>query len=213
MPVRSGWMMLIAASTVAAGACSRPKPDHADRRAIAWIRLNASVYEEPLWVGEAPQPVSVLAFDSAGHAMRVFHATATARIRDDSIARIIGSKLYALSRGETRMDIELAGAHGVATIKVAERAVHDSVTLVGGQLRTWRFTPGYYEMRLVGSAGRDSADLELAPYNANCADAPRHDGQHYFCILNSASALVVRNLRRSGAHSERSGRLTVFRLP
>jgi hypothetical protein len=180
-------------------------------RPLGWVGLVSNVYEQTLWVGQPPQPLSVFARDSTGMPVRQLHGTATALVRDDSIARVIGGRLYLLSRGETRIDLDFEGVRGSAGIKVAERAVHDSLSLVGGELRTWRLPPGYYEMRL--DPARGAHGLELAAYRANCANAPRHDGQHYFCILKNGSSIIVRNTGAQGANSELTGELTVFRLP
>jgi hypothetical protein len=92
--------------------------------------------------------------------------------------------------------------------------VHDSLRLVGGELHSWRVSPGYYEMLLDVPGGTDrGAGLELGAYAANCAHAPHDEGQHYFCILKETSSILVQNVRHVGAGSERSGVLTVFRLP
>jgi hypothetical protein len=213
MPMRSGWKILMATAIVAA-ACSRAAPARVERRSISRLALQPSTFDEPLWVGQAPLPVSVVAFDSAGNTMTLLHDTATAGVRDDSVARIIGSRVYALSRGRTTVDLELGGVHGDAEIRVADRAIHDSLRMVGGELRSWRLPPGYYEMRLDLPLGQQRGrGLELATYRANCANAPRHDGQHYFCVLKDGSSIIVQNVRSHGANSERSGELTVFRLP
>jgi hypothetical protein len=182
-------------------------------RPLSWVRLAPDAYDETMWVGQPPRPLSVVAFDSAGRYVSRLHGTATALVRDDSIARIIGGRLYLLSRGETRIDLDFEGVSGGAQIKVAERAVHDSVSLVGSELRSWRLPPGYYEMWLEPRDEQGGSGLRLGVYRANCADAPRHDGQHYFCILTAASSVVVRNMRPQGARSDLSGELTVLRLP
>ncbi len=204
---------VLIATVIFAAACSRATPARSAHGTVARVTLAPNLFAEPLWVGQAPQPVSVVAFDSTGRTGTLVGGTATARVRDDSVARIIGSRVYALSRGVTTVDLDFDGARGDAVIKVAERAIHDSLRLVGGQLRTWRLPPGYYEMRLDPRDQQSGPGLELAAYRANCANAPRHDGQHYFCILKSGSSIIVQNTRAQGARSELRGELTVFRLP
>jgi hypothetical protein len=176
--------------------------------------LSGAASGERLWVGAPPRELSVIAYDSGDVPVHLPPGTATARVHHDSVARIIGSRVYALSSGRTSVDLEFDGASGGAMINVVERVVHDSLQLVGGERRSWRVPPGYYEMRLdLPRDAKPGQGLELAAYAANCAHAPRDEGQHYFCILKENSAIIVQNARPRGAHSERSGKLTVFRLP
>jgi hypothetical protein len=177
-----------------------------------WLSLSGA--NETLWVGGPPRDVAVVAYDSANHAVHLPPGTATARIHDDSIARIIGGRIYALSRGRTSVDVQFDGVSGGAAINVVERAVHDSLRLVGGELRTWRVTRGYYELRLDVSAPRERRPgLVLAAYHAKCYSVPRDDGRHYFCNLADDSAIIVRNMSPVGPSSALSGELTVLRLP
>ncbi|MGH7654010.1 MAG: hypothetical protein ACREN6_05040 [Gemmatimonadaceae bacterium] len=183
------------------------------------IRVFARIgYDEPLWVGAAPRPVlvQVQAVDSVGRPVENLRGTVSAAVRDDSVARIIGGRVYALSRGETRIDLEFAGVQnrGGGSIKVVERTVHETTRLVGGQWKSWRLAPGYYELRLDSlNDPHKPAGLELATYNANCARAPHDDGQHYFCILTARSSIIVRNPHSAGATREMFGELTAYRQP
>ena len=174
-------------------------------------------YDEPLWVGAPPRPllVEVQAVDSTGRPVENLNGTVSASVRDDSVARIIGGRVYALSRGETRVDLEFKGVSDYGgNIKVVDRAVHETARLVGGQWKTWRLAPGYYELRLDSlSDPRTPPGLELGTYNANCARAPRDDGQHYFCILTTRSSIIVRNPHPPKATRELFGELTVYRQP
>ena len=174
-------------------------------------------YDEPLWVGAPPRPlrVEVQAVDSTGRPVENLSGTVSASVRDDSVARIIGGRVYALSRGETRVDLEFEGVSDYGgNIKVVERTVHETARLVGGQWKSWRIAPGYYELRLDSlNAPHKPAGLELAFYAANCAHAPRDEGQHYFCVLTTRSSIIVRNPHSPKATRELFGELTVYRQP
>jgi hypothetical protein len=119
----------------------------------------------PLWVGGPPVAITMAAFDSAGNPVSPLRGTV--QIRDDSIARIINGRVYALARGQTRVDMDFAGVATSLPITVVERAVHDSVHLVGGELESWRVSPGYYEVQLATSShSGDSIGLELGAFHA-----------------------------------------------
>lgn len=166
----------------------------------------------PLWVGGPPVAITMRAFDSAGKPVSPLRGTA--QIPDDSIARIVGGRVYGLRRGHTRVDMDFAGVKMSQPIKVVERVVHDSVRLVGGELRSWRVSPGYYEVQLVASRHYPGSDrLELGAFHANCARAPLSGGQHYFCVLRNGASIVVRNSLPVGMSSELDGELIVFRQP
>jgi hypothetical protein len=179
-----------------------------------WITLAGVDNDTPLWVGGPPRDVMVVAFDSGNIPVHLPRGTATAEIRDDSVARIIGGRVYAVSAGRTGINLAFGGVEGGASVKVVERVVHESLSLPGGALRSWRVQPGYYELRLdLPNANGKQSELVLAAYHANCAPAPRDDGQHYFCILKDDSSIIVRNPRATGGGSDRTGELTVFRMP
>jgi hypothetical protein len=166
----------------------------------------------PLWVGGPPVAITMSAFDSAGKPVSPLRGTV--QIRDDSIARIINGRVYALARGHTRVDMDFAGVATSVPIKVVERAVHDSVHLVGGELESWRVSPGYYEVQLATSSHNgDSTGLELGAFNASCARAPVNRGQHYFCILRKGASFIVRNSKPVGPRSTLDGELIVLRQP
>jgi|ERR1019366_1088637 hypothetical protein len=166
----------------------------------------------PLWVGGPPVTITMTAFDSAGKPVGPLRGTV--QIRDDSIARIINGRVYALARGHTRVDMDFAGVATGLPIKVVERAVHDSVHLVGGELESWRVSPGYYEVQLATSSHNgDSTGLELGAFHASCARAPVNRGQHYFCVLRKGASFIVRNSKPVGPRSTLDGELIVFRQP
>ena len=179
-----------------------------------WLTLSVAGASDTLWVGGPPREISVVAYDSANHPVHLPSGTATARIYDDSIARIVGGRVYALSRGRTRVDLAFGGLSGLAGIDVVERAIHDSLRLVGGELRTWRVSPGYYEPRLDVPATREQSQaLVLGVYNGKCYSVPRDDGRHAFCHLADDSSIIVRNTAPVASGSELFGELTVLRLP
>lgn len=166
----------------------------------------------PLWVGGPPVSISMTAFDSAGKPVSPLRGTA--QIPDDSIARIVDGRVYALRRGHTRVDMDFAGIETSRPITVVERVVHDSVHLVGGELKSWRVSPGYYEVQLALSPeNEDSTGLELGAFGASCARAPLSGGQHYFCVLRKGASVIVRNSRPVGPRSKLDGELVVFRQP
>jgi hypothetical protein len=182
------------------------------------IRVFArSGYDEPLWVGAPPRPflVDVQRVDKTGRSVENLAGTVSASVHNDSIARIIGGRVYPLSRGETQVALEFDGVRsGNGSIKVVERTVHEATSLVGGELKSWRVAPGYYELRLDSLGDpRKPPGLELTTYDANCAHAPRDNGQHYFCVLSARSSIIVRNPHPAGATRELFGELTAYRQP
>jgi hypothetical protein len=180
-----------------------------------WLGLVPDLWHAPfLWVGGPPLVVSVIAYDSGNRPVHLPHGTATVRVHDDSVARIIGGRVYALSSGRTSVDLAFDGVSGDASIEVVERVIHDSLQLAGHEYRRWRLPPGYYEMRLDSLPEQThGTGLRLVAYDANCAHAPRETGQHYFCILKVSSSVIVQNTRPVGSGPELRGELTVFRLP
>jgi hypothetical protein len=181
------------------------------------IRIFArSGYDEPLWVGAAPRPllVEMQRVDRAGRGVENLTGTVSASVYNDSIARIIGGRVYPLSRGETQIVLGFDGMRGNGNIKVVERTVHEATSLAGSEMKSWHVAPGYYELRLDSlSDPHKPAGLELTTYNANCAHAPRDNGQHYFCVLTAQSSIIVRNPRPADAARELFGELTAYRQP
>ena len=166
----------------------------------------------PLWVGGPPAPIAMTAFDSAGKPVTPLRGTM--RIRDDSIARIINGRVYPIARGRTRIDMDFAGVTTSLPVEVVQRAVQDSVHLVGGKFASWRVSPGYCEVQLTFSSDNaDSGGLELSVFHATCARALVNRGQHYFCVLREGSSLIVRNSKPIGSHSQLDGELIAFRKP
>jgi hypothetical protein len=179
-----------------------------------WLGLVPALWNDPLWVGEPPRDVSVVAYDSANSPVRLPRGTATARVRDDSVARIVGGRVFALSPGRTSVDLAFDGLLGDASIEVVERVVHDTLHLAGRQYQLWHLPPGYYELRLNTPVTRPNRPgLVLAAYGATCAHAPRDDGQHYFCTMKANASVIVQNSRPVGTGADLRGELTVFRLP
>jgi hypothetical protein len=165
-----------------------------------------------LWVGGPPVAIAMTAFDSAGKPVSPLRSAV--HIRDDSIARLINGRVYALARGRTRIDMDFAGIETSVPVKVVERAVYDSVHLVGGEIESWRVSPGYYEVQLVRTShDDDSPGLELGAFHASCARALVNRGQHYFCVLRDGASFVVRNSRPIGPRSMLDGELIAFRQP
>lgn len=165
-----------------------------------------------LWVGGPPVSISMRAFDSAGKP--VSQLRGTAQIPDETVARLVDGRVYPLQRGRTRVDMDFAGVEASVPVMVVDRVVHDSVQLVGGEMRSWRVSPGYYEVQLVSPRDNGGiAGLDLHAYHAHCARAPFGGGQHYFCILGERASIIVENSLPVGANSERDGELIVLRQP
>src|SRR5262249_42946417 len=76
-------------------------------------------------------------------------------------------------------------------VSVARPVLDSALAMVGGEIRTWRFSPGYYEVSLDVPASQ-AKPLVLAVTHANCARG-RKGPQNYFCITSDSSLFIVAN--------------------
>ena len=133
-------------------------------------------------------------------------------LRDTGVARLRDNLVYPVAIGFAFVEVEFSGGPTTRIgVSVTRMALDTSLTLVGGEIRTFHLTPGYYELTLEArGTSRDS--LQLAAVGANCARG-RKGPQDYWCIMGDSSALIVMNANRAGSGRERSAHLSAEQFP
>jgi hypothetical protein len=175
-----------------------------------------------LVVGGAPQQLmlTALGVDSQPVTLVAGHAT----VRDTEVVVMRGLTVIPKVQGETTVEVELGDCMTWLTVSVNERVgsagnlrpyeefVVAPLQLVPGEIRSWRITPGVYDITLERGAN-STAEMLLGTIVTNCIV----DGgavQHYHtCIARKGASVVVRHPQRAGKGQTLSGTLVVRRVP
>ena len=127
-------------------------------------------------------------------------------VQDTSIAYIDHGKVFGRRPGETNITVDAGDCSDWTRVEVNERVatslglapfqvfVGGPVELAPGELRTWRVTPGPYDIWTDDDTERGFA---FGTSNINCAAGVRA-GQ-YSCIALANGTVIVRNMRRTGS--------------
>lgn len=160
-----------------------------------------------LTIGGPPMPLDVGAYGVDGTPIDMIAGTAS--VRDSQVASLIDGKVHARARGITSVDVEVGDCTTSIPVEVVESSnasgelrphqqYAESLNLSAGELRSWRLTPGSYEIKLLGDSGAP-VNLRLASHQMNCAALPQTE-QQYSCIAGDHRASVVVH------HTEAAGR-------
>lgn len=83
-----------------------------------------------------------------------------ASVRDSQVARLRGNLVYPMNVGYTVIDVSFSGGTSTTLgVSVIRPMIDTSLAMVAGEMRSWRFPPGYYEIQL------DVADSICMPFS------------------------------------------------
>jgi hypothetical protein len=159
-----------------------------------------------VWVltGGDSAALDPIAIDMDGEHEPLIAGVAT--VQDTSIAYVDHGKVFGRRLGQTNIIVDAGDCSDWARVEVNERVatslglapfqvfVGGPVELAPSELRTWRVTPGLYDIWTDKDTDRGFA---FGTSNINCAGGGA--GDPHSCIALANGTVILRNMRRTGS--------------
>lgn len=129
--------------------------------------------------------------------------------------RFASGLLSPVGVGKFRLEMDFGGIATWLFVEVVRPVATLRISLIGGEIRTWRLPPGRFELLLRSdSAKRKAPHLVLGVYRVNCARGPRRaTEQHLCCVSSGGGSVVVRNLSPVGSRSALDAEFELLEIP